>query len=652
MPRLERQEADESNSIMKDLRNLERSVKRVQRQSQQQGDRSTASTSQRSSDISNRPIEEERQPIVDCRVQQLYLVHPFERSDGPVEESYISDSEDDGPLVHPRDSRLSILELDNPIALDLYISSSEDDREGFPFDSRSKSSEPSPSPEQNPSDDAYDDSGLDLDTEHIKGARVIDNGSGIRVEHGLWSVKVEREDGAEIDFGEGRPKNSQTQSPTRSMNVKSPGSDVVIKRPADNPGERGHHSRSREVMPDTRGFNGDPSHSGWYTHGTQLESEAEHHGNRKRHTNAVYEGVRDASRERDTGSDTVSSSEQSSYEKIPESGPSKQEQRHSRAHNNEGVMAPKEPAQLQSGEHRFLDSRNHEGSLKPDRARYSRDPMRHDTRSQSDLGPNRHSIHDQNASQSVGNVSNDQSWPRFGQGTVERRNTNRESFCKHEPPSGSKPDTPPRENGNSEYSQREKGLRDKESDVVCGMNCGQKSEERLRETAVRSIFKKEIVVKKTDGRGNNEGAVQISPSQLLGFYESSARSRSNGRASEMRMPSLSNGSDYTSGRSSSSELYVEKSEAEPSNDHRGSPRNENTGEFRINVGEDRNDTETPQLSIAEARAKFQNAPGDYKTWKKLKKLAEERKRDTRGVVTGDPEDDDEYERRQRWARRR
>lgn len=50
--------------------------------------------------------------------------------------------------------------------------------------------------------------------------------------------------------------------------------------------------------------------------------------------------------------------------------------------------------------------------------------------------------------------------------------------------------------------------------------------------------------------------------------------------------------------------------------------------------------------------KICDAAGDYKRQKNLKQLAEKRKREMRGVVTGDPTEDDVLERRKRLSRRR
>lgn len=57
-----------------------------------------------------------------------------------------------------------------------------------------------------------------------------------------------------------------------------------------------------------------------------------------------------------------------------------------------------------------------------------------------------------------------------------------------------------------------------------------------------------------------------------------------------------------------------------------------------------------ESNVAEARAHVQNA--DYKRRKNLKPMVEKRRRDGQGVVTGDPEEDDEFERRKRWGRRK
>ncbi|KAE9974451.1 hypothetical protein EG327_008746 [Venturia inaequalis] len=160
---------------------------------------------------------------------------------------------------------------------------------------------------------------------------------------------------------------------------------------------------------------------------------------------------------------------------------------------------------------------------------------------------------------------------------------------------------------------------------------------------------------------NNGRAVQTpsrrfeSLPRIVACQDSSRRSRCNANASEMRMRSLSNGTDHRGDKSweqDVSDWHGEESEAEASRNHRGISRNQHISESSNGVGEERLDSKTSRLTTSEALATIHDASADYKRRKDLKKLAEKRKRDMRGVVTGDPEDDDEYKRRQRWARRR
>lgn len=72
-------------------------------------------------------------------------------------------------------------------------------------------------------------------------------------------------------------------------------------------------------------------------------------------------------------------------------------------------------------------------------------------------------------------------------------------------------------------------------------------------------------------------------------------------------------------------------------------------ESRNKAEKERINTQTPKHTTVEARAPFHDESIDYKRPKELKKLAERRKLDTRGVVTGDPEEDDEFKRKKRFC---
>ncbi|TID20795.1 hypothetical protein E2P81_ATG05424 [Venturia nashicola] len=82
------------------------------------------------------------------------------------------------------------------------------------------------------------------------------------------------------------------------------------------------------------------------------------------------------------------------------------------------------------------------------------------------------------------------------------------------------------------------------------------------------------------------------------------------------------------------------------------PQSENAVRTTRVPPEDEKHSQAHKHTISEARANWYSAKADYKRSKNLKPVAEKRKRDGQGVVTGDPEEDDEFERRKRWGRGR
>lgn len=82
----------------------------------------------------------------------------------------------------------------------------------------------------------------------------------------------------------------------------------------------------------------------------------------------------------------------------------------------------------------------------------------------------------------------------------------------------------------------------------------------------------------------------------------------------------------------------------------GLPRHQSTSGPIENGHEERSLSTAPKQVTAEVRAKLQDASLDYKKQKELKRLAEKRRRDTKGIVIGDPIEDDEFERKKKRGR--
>lgn len=66
--------------------------------------------------------------------------------------------------------------------------------------------------------------------------------------------------------------------------------------------------------------------------------------------------------------------------------------------------------------------------------------------------------------------------------------------------------------------------------------------------------------------------------------------------------------------------------------------------------QDRSLTEDARKATVDVRSKLRNTPPDYTTRKELRRVAEKRRRDTEGFLTGNPIEDDEFERRKRRNR--
>lgn len=517
MPRLERQEAYESDLIMKDLRSLERSVKRVQRRSQRQGDKSTASTSQRSSDISYRPREEVRQPSIDHRNQQERDLQHYERFERPVMEgSFVSDCEDDGLFIDLRSSRPSELQPNSLFSIDMYASSSEDDRERF---FGAYQSEPGPSPQITRFDNAPDDSDTGQEAELIEGSRVID-------------------DGTNSDSEEEMTETFPRQRLHMSMEVGLPGSIVSVKGPAES----------------------------------------------------------------------------------------------------------------QSGRQRFLEAR-------PDDLVCTSDELQCNTKGQSEINSERHSINEEQSSRTAGTVLNASKQPRNSDSTVERRHASRESD------SWSRPDIASlasRISRSRNEGRRSAEVRDREDDVDEDMgevSHREESKRRDRPSASHNNTRRECGLHEIREPVNDGAAVQIPRSRLGSFAkncegrESSKKPKGDGSTSERPRRNESNGSGSRRKASSWSEehLPLVEPETEPTRKNRDSSRDQNMRESRNKAEKERINTQTPKHTTVEARAPFHDESIDYKRPKELKKLAERRKLDTRGVVTGDPEEDDEFKRKKRFC---
>lgn len=334
------------------------------------------------------------------------------------------------------------------------------------------------------------------------------------------------------------------------------------------------------------------------------------------------------------------------------------------------IMDMKGPSQSQSGGQRLTKAGNQESSLVPDSFVCTSDSMRHNTKGQRDLNSGRNLINGERATRTTEKNSNRSRRPGNGDSTVERRNASRESDSRRKPPSWSRPDIAslaPRENSHREKSRKREVGHDRGDDVgktMENISHREESERRVGPSSLLHTPRRGSSLQETRELVDDGGAVQIPHTRVeispKTFERRDTSKKPKGGDSTSERPRRNGSKGCGSRRDASSWSEgcrpVDESEAEPPGKDRSSSKDQHSREVRNKVGEERRNTKPPKLTPAKALENAKSAKADYERRKNLKPVAEKRKRDGRGVVIGDPVEDDEFERKKslgrgKWSRR-